>query len=364
MKKISIGLFTILFFWVASINAQQKNAKIEFKSKTNNFGTIHEEKGPVSFTFEFTNSGQKPLIITNVKPSCGCTTSDYTKKPVPPGGSGYVTATYNPHNRPGKFNKSINITTNSDNPITVLHITGVVIPKPKSQEDIYPKLLSKIRLDKDHVGFTRILNTEVKTEEINFVNVSNELVKLDFELIPVYVTINVIPETIKPNEKGKIIIKYDAGKVNDFGFKINKVIIKENGVVNNKNRITISANIYEDFSKLTPEQLANAPIVTFDKRSFKFGTIKQGESVSTTFQISNTGKSDLVIRKTKASCGCTVVQPAKKVIKPGESTDIKATFNSRGKRGKQSKNITITTNDPKNPVSILKVTGVVEVPAK
>jgi len=73
--------------------------------------------------------------------------------------------------------------------------------------------------------------------------------------------------------------------------------------------------------------------------------------------LTNSGKSDLHIRKVKASCGCTAVQPEKNVIAPGESVNIKTVFNSAGKTGNQNKTVTIITNDPKKSKLILWVKG-------
>jgi hypothetical protein len=77
--------------------------------------------------------------------------------------------------------------------------------------------------------------------------------------------------------------------------------------------------------------------------------MKQGEKKDHTFNLTNDGKSELIIRNVRSSCGCTAVAPSKKVIAPGESVPIKVTFDSRGKRGRQSKSITVITNDPKKP---------------
>ena len=78
--------------------------------------------------------------------------------------------------------------------------------------------------------------------------------------------------------------------------------------------------------------------------------------------LKNEGKSNLIIRKTKASCGCTAIAPENNVIAPGESTKIKTTFNSAGKKGVQNKTITVITNDPENTTIILNVKGEVTVP--
>ncbi len=113
----------------------------------------------------------------------------------------------------------------------------------------------------------------------------------------------------------------------------------------------------------------NSPVFThINDKTFDFGIIKQGETVEYIFTFKNTGKNDLIIRKTKASCGCTAVRLGDKVIKPGQESSIKAVFNSRGKKGKQHKSITVTTNipdvagQPKNSQVILMVKGMVEVP--
>jgi len=71
----------------------------------------------------------------------------------------------------------------------------------------------------------------------------------------------------------------------------------------------------------------------------------------------NLGKNDLVIRKVKAGWGCTAVSKADEAVKKGNSNKISVTFNTRGKKGKQGKTITVTTNDPNNQTIRLKVTG-------
>jgi hypothetical protein len=127
--------------------------------------------------------------------------------------------------------------------------------------------------------------------------------------------------------------------------------------------INVSMNVVEDFSKLTPEELANAPKIKFDKTTFNFTTAKQGDKVECTYNFTNEGKSDLIIRKVKAACGCTATNPEKTTLKPGESSKFNATFNTAGKEGKQYKTITIISNDPTNASMMLTIEGNVEKPA-
>jgi hypothetical protein len=101
-------------------------AKIAFKEETYNFGEIPE--GPqVTHEFKFTNTGKEPLILSNVRASCGCTTPSWPKEPVLPGKDAAILVTYNTQGRPGNFSKVITITSNSDQPSRVIDIKGEVI---------------------------------------------------------------------------------------------------------------------------------------------------------------------------------------------------------------------------------------------
>lgn len=88
----------------------------------------------------------------------------------------------------------------------------------------------------------------------------------------------------------------------------------------------------------------NIATVTFDKSVYDFGTVNEGEVVKTTFVVTNTGTTDLIITNAQASCGCTVPTWPKNPIKPNSTGNIEVAFNTSGKPNKQSKTITLTTN--------------------
>lgn len=111
-----------------NVMAAGKGAEMTFAAKTHDFGTIKEANGPVTYSFEFTNTGDEPLVIVDVKASCGCTRPEYPKEPIMPGKKGKIKVTFNPTGRPGEFNKEIKIRTNT-NKRPILKITGTVIPK-------------------------------------------------------------------------------------------------------------------------------------------------------------------------------------------------------------------------------------------
>ncbi|MFY8037443.1 MAG: DUF1573 domain-containing protein [Cyclobacteriaceae bacterium] len=100
-------------------------AAFNWDASSFDFGKI-KQGVPVTHEFKFTNSGKAPLIIVNAQPSCGCTTPDWTKTPVPPGGSGFIKATFNAATA-GPFNKTITVTANTLEGATYLTIKGEVI---------------------------------------------------------------------------------------------------------------------------------------------------------------------------------------------------------------------------------------------
>lgn len=138
MKKAAILLLVLASVCISrTMVAQEQNEigeEMVFVKIDYNFGSIEETGGSVTHKFEFVNKGKNAIIITNVVAQCGCTTPTWTKEPIPPGQKGFVSAAYNPKNRPGKFNKSITVTSNAEDSPVVLRIRGDVIPALNSSQ--------------------------------------------------------------------------------------------------------------------------------------------------------------------------------------------------------------------------------------
>jgi hypothetical protein len=109
-------------------------------------------------------------------------------------------------------------------------------------------------------------------------------------------------------------------------------------------------------SSLTSAQLVK-PRLLVQPDSHDFGNIKQGDIVAYTFVVTNGGGDLLKITNVTASCGCTAATPEKNELIPGESTNIKVSFNSAHRKGKQNKMVKIFSNDPDNPEVKLTVSG-------
>ena len=106
------------------VMAPVEGPSISFEDTKHDFGVI-KEGDKATHTFQFLNNGTEPLILTNVKASCGCTTPKWPREPIMPGETGEIQAIYNSKGRPGKFNKAITIQSNAaESPTTRVFISG------------------------------------------------------------------------------------------------------------------------------------------------------------------------------------------------------------------------------------------------
>ncbi|MEQ8303950.1 MAG: DUF1573 domain-containing protein [Cyclobacteriaceae bacterium] len=135
MKKFSIlfilALIANLSFAQVTATAPSNEAATSnmavfgWESATHDFGKI-KQGVPQTHEFKFTNTGKQPLVITNVQASCGCTTPDWSKDPIPPGGEGFIKATYNAAAM-GGFTKTVTVMANVENGFKQLTIKGEVV---------------------------------------------------------------------------------------------------------------------------------------------------------------------------------------------------------------------------------------------
>lgn len=101
---------------------------IQWLDSAQNFGKVTDGE-KVVITFHFKNTGTKPLIISNVQASCGCTVPSKPEEPIAPGAEGKITAEFNSQGRVGKASKNITVTANTKEGIAVLMFEGEVLPK-------------------------------------------------------------------------------------------------------------------------------------------------------------------------------------------------------------------------------------------
>lgn len=342
-----IALLSFVFSLLAGQLFAQ-SGKFEFEETTHDFGNIHEENGKVSHEFKFTNKGSAPLLITEIIPSCGCTTPTWPQEAVAPGQSAVIKAEFDPMGRPGEIHKTLTIKANTEPATSEVYLTGMVIPKPKTLAEEFPDSLGSIRLTSRYMNLGGITNKEPITKEFGVYNEGASAVTFKpVQGLPKYMKVAFEPMTLQPKQKGVIKITYDAKTKNDFGGVSENFDLISDDKNGTKTTITVNATINEYFPPMDEAQIEKAPRLEFTKTVHDFGAVKSDKIVETEFEFTNTGKQDLIIRKVKSNCSCIVTTPPKTAIKPGAKGKIKVSYNSAGREGSESKTVTVYSNDPR-----------------
>lgn len=386
MRTLALGLTVLSFVWAQKqkkVSAEPAAPTaptnlVEFPKVEHDFGKIKEEDRSATTRFSFKNVSKDPVRILDVKASCGCTSPSWSRDPIPPGKEGFVEAMYSAWGRPGAFTKTLTVRIRSDKDTTreethVLTIKGEVIPRPKGPEDFYPTKVGNLRFGPaNHVSFGTIKTNERRSLTVTLYNDSDKPMQLrEFRDVPKHIKVSyrspkatAATYTLPPKDTVQVVVEYDAGAAGDYGFVYHMLKLPTDDATEADKPFYVTANIEEYFGELTEEELQQAPRAEFSSTEYNYGKIKAGEKVVHEFRLTNAGKKPLIIRKVKASCGCTAANPDKSELKPGESTTIKVTFDSTGRSGRDSKSVTVITNDPRQPTTNLIIQGEIEAVTK
>lgn len=359
MKKLGF-IFSLLMFCSFAVAFAQNDHKISFDKTTHDFGTI-EKNSLAETVFTFTNTTDSPVKLSNVKASCGCTTPFYTKESIEPGKTGEIKVKYNTA-RMGPFTKSVTVrydTGQTARPI-VLYIKGKVeAGEPQEAVINYNHVVGGIAFDQINPNIGTLDSDKEKVLTFNIRNISPTRIQFKPEetVAEPGFLVSMGKTDFQPGETGAITVKLVGDDMDFKGAFRKQVVLSTTEDESNKKTFTINGNLNKVYSA---EELAMMPSIKFTETSYNAGKILSGEKVTHGYIFTNEGKGDLIIESVKASCGCTATAPKDKVIKPGQSSEILATFDSKGRTGVQQKSITVKTNDPKQATVILRLKAEVD----
>lgn len=157
---------------------------------------------------------------------------------------------------------------------------------------------------------------------------------------------------LEPGESAKIRVKFDSkGR---YGQQFKHVYVFSNDPENSYLKLTFRANVVAKLSNQNPE---TAPNIELEKNKIDFGEIEEGALKEAAVKIKNSGKSTLVIRDIKSTCGCTAALISSAQIDPGKESELKVKLDTKGREGELVRTITIFSNDPDNPKQVITVTA-------
>ena len=144
-KYLIAGIVSVSFFMSCDVRKHDKlqtnnqlTQQVEIKDATTvqiidsayNFGKVADGEF-VSYNFRFKNIGTKPLIVTNVSASCGCTVPEKPEHPIQPGETGFIKVKFDSKGRVGNAHKTVTVSSNAEPAFPELLLTGEVIEKKK-----------------------------------------------------------------------------------------------------------------------------------------------------------------------------------------------------------------------------------------
>ena len=371
-KLLSVGaavLFAAAVCPIAAVSGQTKDPRfvrdssaLHFDGKTHDFGAVREEDGKVSHTFRFRNTGDEPIVILSASSSCGCTVPVYTREPVLPNDEGRIEITFDPANRVGSFDKEVTLTTSERTLPVKLRITGDVMPRKRTVEELYPIFIGDgLRLEDNFHAFGYVEHGKSACTAVGFVNTSDKRLKLRIEVSPSSGCLKAdYPAIVGPHAKGEIDLAY-----------ILPAESRVYGTLNDVLNFAIDGRRSEAFLSVTGIAVDNrddmadncAPKAELMKNIVKFGVVKRrGKALTEHFTIENTGEAPLVVRAVECrNAGLKLSLRAGDTIGAGEKSDVAVTLQpSHCEYGRVAERVRVITNDPLRPMREIRVTAIIE----
>lgn len=353
---IGLRIATILgctLFGTLGIKAQ---AKMEIDRTVANLGEVMYQI-PTKTVFTITNKGNEPLVIKDVNPSCGCTIVEWSKQPIAAGETGTIATIYDAKML-GVFQKDLEVYSNiSDEPL-YLHLQGRVVTQPSDYTGTFPFEMGNVRLSINNIEFDDVNRGDQPVIELQVVNMGRTAYKPELMHLPHYLTAEYLPEKLSGGRVGRIRLKLDSKKLVSMGLTQTSIYLARfvGDKVSEENEVSVSAVLLPDFSKLSLQDRANAPIMHLSADSLDLGSMDGKKKITRTLTISNTGKSPLEIRSVQLFNNALNVKIGDRVLDPGQTTDLKITVLAKYlKKAKNRPRVLIITNDPQHPKRVISI---------
>ncbi|MBR4087918.1 MAG: DUF1573 domain-containing protein [Bacteroidales bacterium] len=355
----------ILLFPIAAIFSNYAVAQggsapaqaIEFTKRVHNFGKISVNEGAKHCSFEFRNISDKPVVISNILSSCGCTTPKWPKKPIMPGEGGKVEVTYLNDQGPYPFDKALTVYTSASTKPIILRITGLAYENERSVKEMFPTAIGPLGVKNNVIRGGQIAQGNAKSGNFKIANISGKSVKVEFAGASAGLELSIDPATIPGNGVADISYTIDTRKAKNWGNTTYTAYVVCNGT-RAATPISIECMIIDNFSGISKEEKNRAAMLLAENSSYNFGTVRKGEKVKATFNLRNTGHSFLKYHKIEKKPEIEI--NSKTGLNPGEKSTLEAVLDTKNCSGEVIYTLTLITNSPNRLLVNLFITGTVE----
>lgn len=336
---------------------------VSWLNPTHSFGAFKEENGAVTCTFIGINTGTDSLVVLDARANCGCTRPDYSRAAVAPGDTVKIAVSFDPHGRPGRFDKQVKIITNATNSPSVLHVRGTVIGKATTLRARFPVEVGAVRISNDICPLGQTFKGHVLASAINIYNASDDTIRPRLTYLPKALNAVFKPEVLPPGEQGILSLTAYTSRVPEWGLVTDSIVLVPDGGAPQEHQVTIGTTmiVNEDFSALTPGEREAAPAARVNPGTLDFADIR-GDSRNVTLElsISNVGKSTLHVRRIYSTCPALSFSSVPSSVASGKVKKVKVTLDASllpPDAELLNERITLITDSPANSNLIIRAVG-------
>jgi hypothetical protein len=357
-------LFAAIILSISTISTATAQPEITWLQTDHDFGTINEDLGSVTCTYQYVNTGDQDLAIASARATCGCTTPRFDETPLAPGDTASITVSFSPIGRLGRFDKKVYVETNAEPSRSVLTLHGTVIGGAATVAQRYPADLGALKFRNGSIMIGDVTKGKLKTIFAEAYNPGPDTLRPHILTTPQYITAQPTPETVAPGEQISFILHLHSEKCPQWGLLEDSLtIIPDPQLAPTPITIPLTATILEDFSQLTNAQLKKAPQAVIQDDTLDFGQITANSpyTKTRTTTITNRGHSDLTIRRAYTLVPGVNISIDKQKLRAGQTTQLTVTINpSQLTAPILNDKITLITNSPENPQQTIRIIGLIQ----
>ena len=340
-----------LFYSLCLVLTATAQARFTSNTELINLGQI-EWKHPAKVRYVITNSGDKPLVLTEVEPDCECSSVEWTKTPIAPGEKGEVSVTFDAQLL-GHFQKSVAVMTNAEPYLVYLRLAGEVVAEIKDFSITHPYLIGEVRVDKNSLDFPDLFRGETRQLVLGIANLSSRPYEPVLMHLPSYLEATCKPTVLQQGEKGVISITLHSDRLDDLGLTQSSVYVSRflGDKVSEENELPVSAILLPDFANLSQAELERAPQIRLSAEEADMRQLlAKKQKAKLDILVTNDGRTLLEISKLQVFHPAVGVALKKSQLQPGESTRLRVTVNRRNvSKSRRPLRLLMITNDPQHP---------------
>lgn len=350
MKRITT---LIALFMAASALMAQPKISVETQQK---LGDISFQT-PKTVTFRVKNTGNKPLVIKEVQPSCGCVSVNFSTAAIAPGKQSAITAVYDAAMM-GTFYRELAIYSNASPEPLYVGFRGRVVETLNAEDFAgdYPVDLGFVRLNTNAIEFNDVNKGDRPVAELMVANTGDEDYTPQLMHLPPYLEAECFPRTIRKGRAGKVRIMLHSDKLMLDGLNQTSIYIGRypGDRISEKTEVVVSAVLLPPLANLTAEQMEKAPqVVVMDGDSLVNDRVRiplkgRKKKLEKTLLLTNIGESPLTIQAVQVFNRALGVRLSDRVIPAHGVTKLRVTVDTRElAKAKAQTRVLIISNDPR-----------------